>query len=134
MVDEQQGRGQSAELTAGTGFTFEDTVVAVYLSALLEENTAPALPGRIVSRVMTQQASYGESLDDLIVDACGADGEEVRLSLQVKRKLVISAAQTNTDFREIVQNSYITLKKPNFRDGRDRVGGATGTIQHFPLL
>jgi hypothetical protein len=128
MVDEQQGRGQSAELTAGTGFTFEDTVVAVYLSALLEENTAPALPGRIVVRVMTQQASYGESLDDLIVDACGADGEEVRLSLQVKRKLVISAAQTNTDFREIIQNSYITLNKPNFRDGRDRVGGATGTI------
>ena len=81
MVDEQQGKGQSAELTAGTGFTFEDTVVAVYLSALLEENTAPALPSRIVIRVMTIHISHSKNLNFAM--------EEIVLELQLELYLMI---------------------------------------------
>jgi hypothetical protein len=92
----------SPEISGGGGFTFEDVAVAVYLGALLGEETAPGLKDRTVTRVAVQQAAFGEPLDDLIVDGIGQDGSPARLSLQVKRELTISAAPTNTDFREIV--------------------------------
>lgn len=119
---------QSPELKGGSGFTFEDGVAAIYLGALLGEESAPGLTGAIVSRVAFQQAAFGEPLDDLIVDGKAADGKEVRLGLQIKREITISSAQTNTDFREIVINSWKTLCKVGFREGIDRFGVATGTV------
>ena len=49
-----------------------------------------------------------------------------RLSLQVKRKLQISAK--NIDFREIVTRAANTLQKADFRLEVDRVGAVTGTV------
>lgn len=117
----------SAELTGGAGFTYEANVAAHYLAALLTEGSAEGLPHRVVRRVALQQSGAGEPLDDVIVDAAGA-ADDMRLSLQVKRELVISSAAKNTDFREIVVNSWKTLQKPGFRDGVDRYGAATGTV------
>ena len=118
----------SPEATGGSGFSFEDGVVAIYLGALLGEESAPGLAGGIVSRVAVQQAAFGGPLDDLIVDGKAADGTEIRLGLQIKRTITISSAQTNTDFREIVINSWKTLCKGGFREGIDRFGVATGMI------
>lgn len=119
---------QSAELTGGTGFSFEAAVTAFYLVALLGENTAPALNNRIVNRVAIQQGAFGEPLDDIIIDAYSNNGELGRLSLQVKRSLTVSNAASNTDFREIVKNSWATLQKEAFRENVDRFGAAVGTI------
>lgn len=121
-------RFQSSELTGGSGFTFEDSVSAQYLSGLLLEVGMPGLPAYIVARVALQQAAFGEPLDDLIVDGTANDGSVARLSLQVKRSLSIGAGKTNTDFREIIGNSWKTLKKDGFRIGRDRFGFVVGTI------
>ena len=60
-------RSRSTELTGGEGFTYEDTVVAYYLTALLHEDAAAGLTGQVV-RVAVQQAAAGDPLDDLIVD------------------------------------------------------------------
>ena len=119
---------QSPELTGGAGFNFEASAATLYLTALVSEETAPALSNRIVIRVGLQRAAFGEPLDDLIVDARSTNGEIARLSLQVKRSLTISAAATNEDFREVIKNSWVTLKKKEFREDLDRYGGATGTI------
>lgn len=119
----------SPELAGGTGFTYEDAVAAHYLAALLGGTTAAGLGSRIVERVAQQQASFGEPLDDVIVDAVApADGSAMRLSLQVKRALTISDASSNTDFGEVIQRSWQTLQKPGFRDQVDRVGAATDMI------
>ena len=118
----------SPELTGGGGFTFEDAPVAIYLGALLGEESAAGLEDRTIVRVAVQQAAYGEPLDDLIVDGRGADDSIARLSLQTKRELTISAATTNTDFREIVTRAWATLQKPGFREDVDRMGAVTGTI------
>jgi hypothetical protein len=119
----------SPELTGGTGFTFEDAVAAHYLTALVGGTTAAALDGRVVQQVSQQQADFGEPLDDVIVDAAFlADGTSMRLSLQVKRSLTISDAETNTDFREVIQRSWQTLQKPDFHKHVDRVGAAIGTV------
>jgi hypothetical protein len=48
------------EIAGGGGFTFEDVPVAIYLGALLAEESAPGLEGRIVTRVAVQQAAHGE--------------------------------------------------------------------------
>ncbi len=80
----------SPEPTGGAGFTFEDAVAAFYLVALVNGTTAVGLTSRVVQRVALQQASFGELLDDVIVDATGlADNSTMRLSLQVKRSLTV---------------------------------------------
>jgi hypothetical protein len=116
------------EIAGGGGFTFEDAPVAIYLGALLGEESTPGLKGRIVTRVAVQQAASGEPLDDLIVDGIAPDETRARLSLQTKRELTISAAASNTDFREIVTRAWKTLLKPGFREDIDRVGFVTGTM------
>lgn len=119
----------SPELTGGAGFTYEDAVVAQYLAAMVAGTTATALDARVVQRVGQQQADFGEPLDDVIVDAASlTDGTVMRLSLQVKRSLTISEAETNTDFRDVIQRSWQTLQKPDFREHIDRVGAVTGAV------
>lgn len=119
---------QASELAGGTGFTFEDLVAASYVTALLQEGFAPGVENRIVSRVALQQRDFGEPLDDVIIDFRGSNGDPARLSLQVKRSLTISDAKTNTDFREIIRDSWLTMRKADFRKGTDRFGAAVGEI------
>jgi len=71
----------SPEISGGGGFTFEDVTVALYLGALLGEESAPGLEDRVVTRVAVQQAQFGEPLDDLIVDGTARDGSPARASL-----------------------------------------------------
>ena len=120
--------GTSPELTGGQGFSFEDATSAVYAAALLCETTAPGLPGRVVRHVSVQQGSFGQPLDDLIIRAEGADQVSITFSAQVKRKLVVSAASTNLDFRETIERAYETLSKPGFQVSLDRVGAIVGEI------
>ncbi|WP_047243867.1 ATP-binding protein [Chromobacterium subtsugae] len=119
---------QSPELAGGEGFTFEGDAAAFYLSALLAETYAPGIDNRIVVRVSVQQRDFGEPLDDVIVDFEDVTESPARLSLQVKRSLTISDAKTNSDFRDIIRDSWATLKKPDFRINLDRYGAAVGTI------
>jgi len=119
----------SPELTGGAGFTYEDAVTAHYLAAMLGGTTATALDGRVVQRVAQQQADFGEPLDDVIVDAGSCmDETAMRLSLQIKRSLTISAAESNSDFREVILRSWQTLQKSAFREHVDRVGAVTGSV------
>src|SRR6266851_1174452 len=124
----KERKPQSSELAGGAGFTFEDTVGAFYLTALLGEGFAPGLESRTVCRVALQQRNVGEPLDDLIVDFRDTASEEARLSLQVKSQLTVSAAKSNTDFREITRDCWLTYQKPSFRKGIDRYGAAVGEI------
>ena len=119
---------QSPELAGGAGFTFEGAVAAVYLVALLQEGNAPGVENSTVCRVALQQRDAGEPLDDVIVDFAGANGGLARLSLQVKRQLTISSSDSNTDFREVIRDCWLTLNKPDFRKGVDRFGAATGEV------
>lgn len=119
----------SPELTGGAGFTYEDAVTAHYLSAMIGGTTATALDGRVVQRVAQQQADFGEPLDDVIVDATlPTDGTIMRLSLQVKRSLTVSDAASNDDFREVIQRSWQTLQKSDFREHVNRIGAVTGSV------
>jgi len=119
---------QSPELSGGEGFTFEGYAAAYYLAALLAEAYAPGIDDRIVARVSVQQRDFGEPLDDIVIDFEDTENNPARLSLQVKRSLTISSAKTNTDFRDIIRDSWATLKKPDFRVNTDRYGAAVGTI------
>src|SRR5664279_2658917 len=119
---------QSPELAGGEGFTFEGDAAAFYLTALLAEAYAPGIDDRTVVRVSVQQRDFGEPLDDVIVDFEDAAKNPARLKLQVKRSLTISKAEANGDFRDIIRDSWTTLKKTDFRFGVDRYGAAVGTI------
>ncbi|WP_057267415.1 ATP-binding protein [Acidovorax sp. Root219] len=120
--------GTSPELTGGQGFSFEDAVSSVYVAALLCETTAPGLPGRVVRHVSVQQGSFGQPLDDLIVRAEGADQVAITFSAQVKRRLVISAASSNADFRETIERAYETLSDAGFQVALDRLAAIVGEI------
>ncbi len=106
---------QSSEIAGGAGFNFEAAVAAFFMAAMIGEESAPALNHRVIKWIGLQQKGFGEPLDDVIVNACSTNGEITRLSLQVKRKLVISDAASNDDFQKIVENSWLTLKKKAFK-------------------
>ena len=110
----------SPELTGGAGFTFEDTVVAYYLAALLRQEQAAGQEG-IVTRVAVQQAGHGHPMDDVIVEF-NHDDTRRRLSLQVKREIRISAAASNTDFRQIMAGAVATRTTPDFQPDLDVYG------------
>src|SRR5271155_2758030 len=116
----EKTKAQSAELGAGAGFTYEDAAGAYYLSALLSEGYGPGIQNRVVSGVSFQQKAFGEPLDDLVVDFHGSNDDGARFSVQVKRSLTISAAASNHDFREVIQNAWLTYRKTEFRKNRDR--------------
>ncbi|QTB99413.1 ATP-binding protein [Alcaligenes sp. SORT26] len=120
----QQGVGKkqatSTELTGGTGFTYEDKVVAYYLAALLRSENAMLQHGT-VSSVATQQAGHGQPMDDLIVEFQDADGPRM-LGLQVKSTITVSGATTNKDFRDVLNRAKETRKTPGFQVDRDAYG------------
>lgn len=118
---------QSSELAGGAGHTFEDMVAGRYLASMLAQTVAPGIDDRTVTRVALQQRDFGEPLDDLIVDFQSTQ-DDARLSLQLKRSLTISGAITNTDFRDIVRDCWLTLQKPDFRNDVDRFGAATESV------
>ena len=113
-------RSTSTELTGGAGFTFEDTVVAYYLAALLREERAAGQEGTVTS-VAVQQAGHGHPMDDVIVEFRHDDSRR-RLSLQVKRTITISAAASNIDFREIIVGAVATRTTPDFQPDLDVYG------------
>jgi hypothetical protein len=97
-------KATSTELTGGAGFTYEDTVVAYYLAALLREDRAAGQSG-VVTSVAVQQSGNGHPMDDLVVEF--EDSADRRLlALQIKRSLRITA--NNEDFREIMATAGAT--------------------------
>ena len=115
----------STELRGGAGFTYEDTVVAYYLAALLREEHAAGQQG-IVTSVAVQQAPVNP-MDDVIVEFRD-DGTRRLLSLQVKRQLRISAAASNTDFREIMTSAVATSRTAEFQVDVDAYGFAAENV------
>ena len=116
----------STELTGGSGFTFEDSVVGWFLAALLLRHTAAGTPGEVV-RVAVQQRAAGQPLDDVVVDTTDAQGKR-RISLQVKKSLTISAAARNRHFRQIIADCRATRADPDFRVGYDAYGVAVQSV------
>ncbi|MDB5978376.1 MAG: hypothetical protein JWR07_5136 [Nevskia sp.] len=119
----------SPSVSGGSGFTFEDYVVGLYLAYLLRPQAVRGLPSGMISQsVAAQQAMHGWPLDDLLVGASNQYAAVGRLSLQLKESLTISAAKSNSDFTRIVRDSWDTLCKSDFAAGYDRIGAGVSNI------
>ncbi len=124
-------RAVSTELTGGAGFTYEDTVVAYYLAALLREEFAAPLGG-IVKTVAVQQSGHGNPMDDVVVEFDEA-GSRLTLGLQAKRTITISAAPSNVDFRDILGRAVATRAASTFQNETDFYGFVSENIAVEPL-
>ena len=71
-------------------------------------------------------------MDDLIV-VFKHDGSRRRLSLQVKRSTIISAAGSNTDFREIIAGAVATRATPDFQPDLDVYGFVVENVAVNPF-
>jgi hypothetical protein len=120
MNEEETDQRTSTEITGGAGFTYEDTVVAYYLAALLREDRAAAMEG-IVRDVAVQQAGHGDPMDDIIVRFENG-GVPAKLNLQAKRKIQISA--TNSDFADVLTRAVATRASSSFNAENDADGFA----------
>lgn len=123
----------SPEATGGVGYTFEDSVVASYLTSLLVEGGARGISEAITDGVFLQRAALGEPLDDIVVEASDRYGKPSKLALQVKQSPTLSSAETNADFRDVISASWREFKKDGFRIGRDRFGLAAANIAQSTL-
>ncbi|MEA2908969.1 MAG: hypothetical protein QOJ15_1050, partial [Bradyrhizobium sp.] len=120
MSDEIIEQATSTELAGGTGFTYEDTVVAYYLAALLREDRA-AQDGGIVRSVAVQQDGHGYPMDDVIVER-ERDGVISTLGLQAKRKIRIGLG--DKDFVDILERAVATRAAASFDAAHDVYGFA----------
>lgn len=120
MCKKEKHQATSTELTGGKGFTYEDTVVAYYLTALLREEHAAGLNG-VVKTVAVQQGGHGHPMADIIVEFYD-DGSLRTLNLQAKSKIQISAAITNNDFRDILSRAVATSMTDDFNVDLDAYG------------
>ena len=100
-------------------------MVAYYLVALLREEHAAGQQG-VVTSVAVQQAPVNP-MDDVIVEF-RENGTRRLLSLQVKRQLRISAAVSNTDFREIMTSAVATRRTAEFQVAVDAYGFAAENV------
>jgi hypothetical protein len=120
LTDTFEQKPVSTELTGGAGFTYEDTVVAYYLTHLLRHERAAGRSG-IVTSVAVQQRGQGNPMDDLVVGFDDASKART-LGLQIKRSLTISGAPSNKDFRAIIEAASKTQGMPSFTKGADLCG------------
>lgn len=67
---------RSTELTAVSGFTYEDRIAGFYLASLMAEAGAPTRDAYVVARVSFQQSSLGHLPDDHIIDENANDGSD----------------------------------------------------------
>lgn len=118
---------QSPELAGGDGFTYEGHVTAFYLTALLAEASAPGCDGTVVN-VASQQRDFGYPLDDVIIKWRDASDRIGTTSLQVKRDLTISSAESNKNFRDIIRDSLASYQDASFNDDIDKYGVAVNEI------
>ena len=106
---ENKNTSQSPELAGGDGFIYEGHVMAFYLTALLAEASAPGCNGTVVN-VASQQRDFGYPLDDVIIKWIDASDRIGTTSLQVKRDLTISSADTNKNFRDVIRDSLTSCR------------------------
>jgi len=110
----------STELTGGAGFSYEDTVVAYYLSSLLRRERAAGQMGYVTS-VAVQQQGHGNPMDDLVVEFDDLGTKRV-LGLQIKRSFTISGAPSNEEFRGIISAAVTTQALGSFTKSADKCG------------
>jgi hypothetical protein len=120
VTSSPESKPASTELTGGAGFSYEDTVVAYYLSSLLRRERAAGQTGEVTS-VAIQKQGHGNPMDDLVVEFDDA-GTKRTLSLQIKRSVTISGAASNDRFREIITAAVTTQALPSFKKGADVCG------------
>lgn len=126
---DQVAAAPSTELAGGAGFTFEDFVVAYYLTALLRDEGAQGLSGRVVS-VAVQRSGHDQPMDDLVIEF--DDGHQVRtLGLQVKRSLAISSG--NTDFKAVLTAALEERDKADFNADTEFYGFVAEFVAVGPL-
>lgn len=131
-MGQERLQAPSTELTGGAGFTFEDTVVAYYLTGLLLNGHAAGSEGRVTSVAM-QRKGHDQPMDDLVVEFVDLDGTRT-LSLQIKTSLRISAAKKNDDFRSVIAKALATRALPSFKSGRDVYGFAVENVTNAKKL
>jgi hypothetical protein len=127
MTSSSDSRPASTELTGGAGFSYEDTVVAYYLSSLLRRERAAPHETAFVMSVAVQQQGHGNPMDDLVVEFDDAGTRRV-LSLQIKRSVTISGAASNDEFRGIISAAVKTQALVSFTKGADVCGFIVGHV------
>jgi hypothetical protein len=137
MTTSYERRPASTELTGGAGFTYEDTVVAYYLTQLLRRERASGQSG-FVKSVAVQRQGFGHPMDDLIVEFDDQDTRRT-LDIQIKRSVTISSAASNEEFRGIISDAVKTQALATFTKGLDKCGFVvehvtTETFRNFVRL
>jgi hypothetical protein len=121
MTSSSDSKPASTELTGGAGFSYEDTVVAYYLSSLVRRERAAGQKTGFVTSVAVQRQGHGNPMDDLVIEFDDLSTKRV-LSLQIKRSLTISGAASNEEFGGIIAAAVKTQALGSFTKGADVCG------------
>jgi len=120
--------------TGGGGTHLEARVVAYCIAAVLCEAPVRGLAGEFATEVLTQRATFGDPLDDVIVTGVFGDGRKTRLDLQIKNKL--SFTENDDEWVDALQRSWDRFSDKTFDPALHRIGVGIGTYnarvdQHY---
>ncbi len=124
--------------TGGGGVFFEQHVGAAFLSCLLVRGIPPCLPSCQLLEVHFQTRHRGWHTDDLLLVGERGDRQQLRLAVQVKRKLIIS--RENEYFRDTITNAWKDFHAKNpFNPATDAFAlvtlrGTESLLNHFVAL
>ncbi len=110
--------------SGGGGTHFEARVVASCLVAVISEGLVRGLLGEYATEVKTQQAAFGDPLDDVIVIGIQADGRASKLNLQITNQL--SFTENDDKWTDILRKAWDTFSRPDFDSALHRNGVAVG--------
>ena len=109
----------SVYVTGGGGTHLEPRVASHYLAAMVAEGGARGVLGTVVS-IKTQQSEIDAPLDDLVIEACLADGTRTRLDLQITTTL--SFTRSDEKWLDVVPRAWDTFRQTGFDPATRRIG------------
>ena len=123
--------------TGGGGTHLEARIAASCLAAIVCEAPIRGLLGEFTARALSQRASFGDPLDDLILEGVRSDGHKTQLDLQIKNKLTFT--ENDADWLDVVCRAWETFSREGFDPTRQRVGVAIGAFnarveQHYQSI
>ncbi len=109
------------KVTAGSGFNFEDKVIAFYATFLLNGNYPFSPEEGQVERIDMQVRVDGWLLDDMLITLKGPGGLR-RICFSIKSNQQFSGSKAPSEFVQLAWEQFLSDTKANFNKKQDSIG------------
>lgn len=116
--------------TSGIGYDFEHAVQASFVVLMLSHGIIPSISSKNIIKIELQNRIRGIYTDDLTVYCGDADLTVYnKMFIQIKRSVQIR--QTNKNFRETIETTWLDFKNNSFDESADKLALITSPMSNI---